>query len=76
MKLVSDWRDSWRWLSMQAMGWALVVQGAWQMIDADMRSSLPEWLVQALTIGLLALGIVGRLVDQSKPAPEKRGRTD
>lgn len=77
MQLVSDWRQCWRWLSVHAMGYAIIVQGAWQVIDADMRASLPEVWVRALTIALLVLGIVGRLVDQPPKANgEKWGGTD
>lgn len=68
MRLVSDWRRCWRWLSVHAMAYAIIVQSAWQVLDADMRGSLPAEWVRALTVGLLALGILGRIVDQTKPA--------
>jgi hypothetical protein len=41
-------------------------QGAWVYIPQEMRESLPQGLVTGLTIGLLILGIVGRLVDQRR----------
>ena len=66
MTLIPDWRQCWRWTSMHAMAGAIVVQGAWQVLDSDMRASIPAALVRGLTVGLLVLGIVGRLVDQTK----------
>lgn len=67
MKLVEDWKDAWRWLSVRAMVLALALQAGWNMLDDAQRASLPQWLVTALTAGVLALGIAGRLVDQRKP---------
>lgn len=67
-RLVPDWREAWRWASMHAMGAAIIVQSAWQVLDADMRESLPAGWVRALTVALLVLGIAGRLVDQQKRA--------
>jgi hypothetical protein len=67
--LVSDWRDAWKWLSVHAMAAAILVQSAWQVLDDDLRASLPESWVRALSVALLLLGIVGRLVDQQKPEP-------
>lgn len=66
MKLIANWRKAWRMLSVQAMAVAGAVQGAWMFIPADMRSSIPESTVQMVTLALLALGVLGRLVDQPK----------
>lgn len=64
MKLVPNARQSWRWFSMQCMAGALAVEAAWANIPADLKSSVPDGLVTWGTIALLAMGIVGRLVDQ------------
>lgn len=66
MKLVDDFKQCWRWISVQAMVLAGAVQGAWLMIPDDMRTSIPPHVVQGVTIALLVLGVAGRLVDQSK----------
>lgn len=66
MKLIANWRKAWRMLSIQAMTLAGAVQGAWMFIPDGMRSSIPANVVQAVTIALLVLGVVGRLVDQPK----------
>lgn len=66
MKLIANWKKAWRMLSVQAMAIAGAVQGAWMFIPSDMRSSIPESTVQMVTMALLALGVVGRLVDQPK----------
>lgn len=66
MRLVEDWKRCWRWISMQCMTAALAVQGAWMFIPDDMKSSIPPEVVRGATMGLLALGIVGRLKNQTK----------
>lgn len=66
MKLVDDARRAWRWISMQCMGTALALQGAWEIIPADLKSHISDSNVRWVTGGLLVLGIVGRLVKQTK----------
>ena len=64
MKLVSNWRQSWRWLSMQAFALQGAVAGAWLAVPDDMRASVPsEWLA-ACALVLTVLGAIGRLVPQ------------
>ena len=69
MKLTDEWRQSWRWFSMQSMGLTTVFLGAWAALPEDLRSSLPGWLVPAIAVFVLMLGIAGRLVVQ----PPKKG---
>jgi len=64
MRLVHDWKNAWRWFSVQAIGVAMALQGGWYMVPDDLRSSVPEWLASAITGAILALGVIGRLVDQ------------
>ncbi len=66
MKLIDNWRKAYRMLSIQAMAFATAIQGAWMFIPEDMKASIPPTVVQWVTMGLLAFGIVGRLVDQPK----------
>ena len=63
--LVDNARSAWRWFSVQAMVLAGAVQGAWIFIPEDMRSSIPPGIVQGVTIALLALGVAGRVIDQT-----------
>jgi hypothetical protein len=64
MKPVKNWRQSWRWLSMQAMALQGAVAGAWLAVPDDMRQSVPsEWLA-ACAVVLTLLGVAGRLIDQ------------
>lgn len=66
MRLVDNWKEAWRWMSVNCMVIAASIQGAWVYIPEDMRDSIPPWIVSAITIGLLILGIIGRLLKPRK----------
>lgn len=55
---------AWRMLSVQAMTAAAALQGAWVAVPDDLRASVPPAYVTGITIGLLVLGVLGRLVAQ------------
>ena len=65
MKLVSNWRKAWKWLSMQFIALALV----WETIPDDVKLSVlsPDWLGR-ITFALLILAGVGRMIDQGTVA--------
>jgi hypothetical protein len=65
MKFVEDVKQAWKWFSVQAMVLAGAIQGAWIFVPDDMKASIPANLMQGVTVGLLVLGVVGRITDQS-----------
>jgi hypothetical protein len=69
MKLIDEWRQAWRWFSMQAMVAVAAIQGGWAAMPDDLKAHFPARLVTALSITLLLLGIGGRLVKQKRAAP-------
>jgi hypothetical protein len=66
MKLIDDAKQAWRKFSMQAMAAAIALQGAWQAAPDDMKASIPHQWVSYATMALLVLGMLGRLVKQTK----------
>lgn len=66
MKLIPDWRRSWRFFSVQAMTVAGAVQIAWIALPEDMRATMPDSWLRYLTITLLVAGTIGRLVKQGE----------
>lgn len=66
MKLIPNWKRALRGYSVMAQGAATSVLGAWLAIPEDMRAVVPTWVVFAIVIVLLVLGIIGRLVAQPK----------
>lgn len=65
VKLVDNWRNSWKWFSMQCMAAAGTIQTTWALLSDDMKASVPPHWVSYLTIIVLALGVFGRLVSQT-----------
>ena len=63
--LVDDARSAFKWFSVQSMGLVVVILGSWSAMPDDLKAALPGWLVPGLAIGVLVLGIIGRLVKQS-----------
>jgi uncharacterized membrane protein len=70
--LVQEWKQAWRWFSMQAMAATVAVQMVWAGLPDDLKRHLPEKLVAALSLGLLLVGIMGRLVRQKNMTSEKK----
>lgn len=71
MKLVDDWKASWRWWSMQSMGLVTVLLGAWGVMPEDLKQTLPSWLVHGVAIIVLMTGIVGRILQQEFEGPHE-----
>lgn len=67
MRLVDDWKQAYRFASVNCMALATAIQGAWMSLDDDMRSQLPKDAIHIATIAILIAGITGRMVKQSSP---------
>ena len=66
IRLVQNWRDGWKWISTNSMLTAAAIQGAWLQMPEDMKSGIDPSIVNAVTIAVLVLGVVGRMLDFSK----------
>ena len=65
--LVGNWRDAWKWLSNWAF--ALIAYVATFGVPTEVLSVLPQ-ATQSKVIGVAALlGIVFRLINQTRPKP-------
>ena len=62
--LVDDAGRAWRWFSVQSMGASVALLGAWEYLPADLKTAIPDGYVKAAAVGLLVLGLVGRLFKQ------------
>lgn len=69
IKLVADWRSSWRWLSVHALSLLAILPLVWLNLPADVKALIPSkygvYVVLIVALG----GIAGRLVDQTPKAP-------
>lgn len=64
MQLVPNAKHAYKWLSVQAMALVVAIEGAWLAMPPDLKARVPETWVDAISMGVLVLGIFGRVVDQ------------
>lgn len=64
MKLVDDWRQGWKWISVQAQTLALAYIAAWAYDPNMVKEAMGDGASRALLASLLVLGLSGRFVLQ------------
>ena len=64
LKLVKNWRKSWRWLSVQLQGLSAALTATWLALPPDMQSAIRADYALAVALTLAVAGLLGRLVDQ------------
>ena len=70
IKLVDDARKAWRWLSVQIPALNVAFLATWSVLPAKFQDALPAPWVIGIAVGLIVLGVAGRLIDQTpKDAP-------
>ena len=68
--LVENWREAYKWISVNCMTLAAAIQGTWLYIPEELKKTIPTSLVSGVTIALLILGVLGRFYKQ-KPRKKK-----
>ena len=66
LKLVEDWKKSYKWFSQQAFLASTALLTVWGSLVA-LQSYIPAKVVTGIAAGICVLGFIGRMVDQSKP---------
>jgi hypothetical protein len=66
MKLVDNWKASWKWYSTHITLANATILTGWTQFPDDLKGHLPHNFIIWLAVGLLVLGFSGRLIDQSK----------
>ena len=64
MRLVPNAGKAWRWFSVQSMVLSIAIIGGWGAMPPDLKDRVPETVVDYVAVGVLILGIAGRLVKQ------------
>lgn len=67
MKLVSNWKQSWKWFTNWAHTAQIAVAGTWAILPADLKTYLPPKVLVGIVGFLGVSGVIGRMIDQSKP---------
>jgi hypothetical protein len=70
MKLIDNWRDSWRFASVRLLAAIVLIQSNWDAMPEELKSLIPGVTLNRVTVGLAILAYFGRLVKQT--IPEKK----
>lgn len=66
MKLIYNWRQAWRMLSVQIPTVNVAFLSTWAALPAKFQDAVPlPWAI-GTAVALMVLGIAGRLIDQPK----------
>lgn len=71
MKLIDNWHRAHRMLSVQLVALDGAVRFAWQNVPADLKAAIPAMVVTVVAYVLVALPIIGRLIDQGETTAPK-----
>lgn len=66
MKLVDNWKDAWKWFSVQALAVIVALPFVWASLPADIKGFLPDGAEPWVLVVIAVAGVLGRVIDQSK----------
>lgn len=64
MKLIEEWKQSWRWLSVQFAGLSAVILTAWLALPEDIKAAVPDGVKAGAAYLGIAAAVVLRLIQQ------------
>jgi hypothetical protein len=70
MRLTEDWKDAWKWFSVQLPIVNTAFLTTWAALPAKFQDILPVGVVIGIAVALLIAGVVGRVINQTKVASE------
>lgn len=70
MRLVDNWKQGWKWVSVHALAVAGVLPATWESLPHRWQDAVPLSAVATATAITAAVGIIGRLVDQQPARPD------
>ncbi len=71
MRLLSEWKQAWRWYSVNCNMMTVAFLGAWATLPDTFQNSFSPTELKMIAIVMVLLSVGGRLVDQTKTKPSK-----
>jgi hypothetical protein len=66
MKLIDEWKNAWKFLSVQIPALGATLTLAWASMPDDWKSATPKWAIMACVFLFFIAAIAGRFVKQGK----------
>lgn len=70
MKLIDEWRQAHKWLSVQIPAINAAFLLVWSQLPQKFQDVLPVPVVIGIAVFLLVAGVFGRVVDQTPKEPQ------
>jgi hypothetical protein len=67
--MVQNWRQAWKWFSVQAFAVIIALPAVWMALPADVKAMVPDGWEKWIVTGIALAGLLGRLIDQQKAPP-------
>ena len=67
--MVQNWRQAWKWFSVQAFAVIIALPAVWMALPADVKAMVPDGWEKWIVAGIALAGLLGRLIDQQKAPP-------
>lgn len=67
MRFVPDWKQAWKWFSMQVYALILAIPVVWMGLPADVKAMVPNGWEPWVFVVLAVVGGLGRVIDQNIP---------
>lgn len=64
--VVSNWRNSWKWMSNIAFALIIAIQAFFDTLPPELIATLPHDAQSKITMVLAVLGVIGRFINQSR----------
>jgi len=68
MSLIPNWREAWKWFSVQALAAIVAIPFVWASLPSDLKAYVPDGAEPWVLMAIAMAGIIGRIVDQNKAA--------
>jgi hypothetical protein len=69
MKLIANWRDAWRFYSVQALAIIAALPIVWASLPPEWQAEVPSGWIKVMVVAVALSGILGRVLQQ--PSVEK-----
>jgi anti-sigma-K factor RskA len=71
MKLIENWRDAWRFYSVQALAVIAALPIVWASLPPEWQAEVPGEWIKVMVVVVAVSGILGRVLQQPNVEPPK-----